>query len=72
MFDEKKDEKESYFLGKIYNHYLDKGKQFLRKNHFKLQDIFSDIRYEDTISPKQITKFIKFSVKILWIRFFLL
>ena len=61
MIDKKIDKKESLELKKIYNHYLDKRKQFMDSTKFKVEDIFGDVISKDSISPEQITKVIFFS-----------
>ena len=53
MVDWKIDEKE---LTKIYNLYLDKRKEIMKKPSFKVEDVFSDAIGKDNFSQEQITK----------------
>ena len=41
--DRKIDDKEAQELKKIYNRYLDKGKEYFKNTQFKAEDIFGDI-----------------------------
>ena len=50
-------------MKKIYNHYLDKRKEIMKKTSFKVEDIFGDIINKDTISPELIIKIINFLAK---------
>ena len=65
MIDKKIDEKEAQELKKIYNHYIDKGKENMNSTKFKVEDIFGDIISKDSISPEQITKLNNFLAKIM-------
>ena len=56
MMIRKIDQKESQELRKIYNHYLDKRKEIMRKIRFRVEDFFGVIISKDSISPKQMTK----------------
>ena len=47
MIDKKIDKKEALELKKIYNHYLDKRKQFMDSTKFKVEDIFGDVISKD-------------------------
>ena len=69
MIDKKIGEKELLELKEIYDHYLDKRKQLMKKTQFKVEDIFGDILFEDSISPEQITKINIFLAQNLWISF---
>ena len=63
--DEKNDDKEALELKKIYNHYLDKRKEFMKSTQFKVEDVFGDVRSKDSISPEHITKLNNFLAKIM-------
>ena len=65
MIDKKINEKELQQFKKIYNHYLDKGKEIMKNTQFKVEDVFGDIISKDSISPEQITKFKIFLAKIM-------
>ena len=65
MIDKKVDEKEALELKKLYNHYLDKGKEVMNSTKFKVEDIFGDVISKDSISPEQITKLINFLAKLM-------
>ena len=65
MVDLKNDEKEALELKKIYNHYLDKRKEFIKNSQFKLEDIFGDIILKDNFSQEQITKLNFFLAQII-------
>ena len=56
MIDEKINEKETQQLKKIYNHYIDKRKENMNSNKFKVEDIFGDVISKDSVLPEQITK----------------
>ena len=61
MVDEKIDEKEALELKKIYNHYLDKQKENMKNNSFKVEDVFGDIFSKDNFSQEQKIKLNFFS-----------
>ena len=63
MIDKKIDEKEAQELKKTYNHYPDKRKEIMKKNSFKVEDVFVDIISEDKLSREQITKLNNFLAK---------
>ena len=65
MIDKKIDEKEALELKKIYNHYVDKPKEFMDSTKFKVEDIFGDVISKDSVSPEQITKLNNFLAKIM-------
>ena len=65
MIDKKIVEKEANELKKIYNHYVDKRKEFMNSTKFRVEDIFGDIISKDSISPEQITKLNNFLAKIM-------
>ena len=65
MIDKRIDEKEAEQLKKIYNHYIDKRKEFKNSTKFKVEDIFGDVISIDSISPEQITKLNNFLSKIM-------
>ena len=65
MVDEKNDEKEALELKKIYNHYIDKRKEFMKNTSFKVDDIFGDVISKDNFSQEQITKLNNFLAKIM-------
>ena len=56
MIDEKIDQNEAEQMKQIYNHYLDKKSEIMKKTQFKVEDLFTDVILKDTISPEQITK----------------
>ena len=56
MIDKKRDEKESYELKKIHNHYIDKREETMRNTQFKVEDILDDVISEDSIPSEKITK----------------
>ena len=65
MIDKKIHQKEDEELKKIYNHYLDKKKEFMNSTKFKVEDFFGDILSKDSISLEQKTKPNTFLAKIL-------
>ena len=65
MVDKKIDEKEAQELKKIYNHYLDKRKEFMKNTQFKVEDVFGDVISKDDFSQEQITKLNKFLAKVM-------
>ena len=65
MVDKKIDEKEASELKKIYIQYLDKRKEIMDSNKFKVEFFFGDVISKDSISPEQITKFNNFLAKIM-------
>ena len=56
MVDKKTDEKEAQELKRIYNHYLDKRKEIMKNNQFKVEDVFGDVVGKDNFSQEQTTK----------------
>ena len=60
---EKIDQKEADELKKLYNHYPDKRKEFINSTKFRVEDIFGDVIFKDSLSPEQITKHNKFLAK---------
>ena len=52
-------------LKKIENHYFDKRKGIMENTEFKVEDFFSDITSNGSISTEQITKPSKFSAKMM-------
>ena len=56
MIDKTIDEKEAEQLKKIYSHYIDKRKEFMKNTSFKVGDVFDDVISKHSISPEQITK----------------
>ena len=52
MIDRKTDENEAFELNKIYNHYLDKRKEYMNSTKFKVEDLFGDVVSKDTLSPE--------------------
>ena len=50
------DEKEAEELKKIYNHYLDKRKEIMKKTSFKVEDVFGDVISKDIFGQEQIIK----------------
>ena len=61
----KVDEKEAGELKKLYNHYFDKRKEIMKNASFRAEDVFSDVKSEDSILQEQITKLQNISAKIL-------
>ena len=49
---EKEDEKGALELKKIFNHYLDKRKEIMKKTQFKVEDFFGDILGRKAISSE--------------------
>ena len=64
MIDKKIDQKEAEQLKQIYNHYVDKKSEIMKKTHFKVEDIFNDVINKDTISQEQIVKLNNFLAKM--------
>ena len=61
MVDKKIDEKEAEEVKKvIYNHYIDKRSDIMKKTQLKIENVFGDIIIKDSISTKQITKLSNF------------
>ena len=56
MIDKKIDQKEAEELKKIYNHYIDKGKEITKNTNFKVEDVFGIVTSKDNFSQKQIIK----------------
>ena len=65
MIDKKIDDKEVNKLKQIYNHYIDKRSEIMKKTHFKVEDIFTDVISKDTISPEQLTRLNNFLTKLM-------
>ena len=65
MTDKKIDQKEAEELKKIYNHYLDKRKEIMKKTSFRVEDVFGNVISKDNFSQDQINKPINFLAKIL-------
>ena len=65
MIVEKIDQKEAEKFRQIYNHYVDKRKEFMNSTKFKVEDFFGDVISKDSISPEQITKLNNFLAKIM-------
>ena len=65
MLDKKIDEKEAEELKKIFNHYLDKRKEIMKKTQFEVEDIFGDFINKDNNSPEQITELNNFLAKLM-------
>ena len=65
MIDEKIDEKEGNQSKQIYNHYIDKRSEIMKKIQFKVEDVFGDVISKDSISTGQITKLNNFSAKMM-------
>ena len=64
MIDKKIDQKESERLKQIYNHYIDKKTQIIKKTQFKFEDVFGDVESKDNFSQEQTTKLNNFLAKI--------
>ena len=65
MIDKNINQKEAEELKEIYNHYLDKRTDIMKKTQPKVEDVFGDILNEDSISREQITKLNNFSAKMM-------
>ena len=65
MIDKKIDQKEADQLKQIYNHYVDKKSEIMKKTSFKVEDVFGNVISKDSISPEQITKLNNFLAKIM-------
>ena len=65
MLDKTIDEKEAQELKKIYNHYIDKIKEFMKNTSFKVEDIFGDVIGKDNFNREQITKLNNFLAKMM-------
>ena len=63
MIDKKIDQKEAEQVKQIYNRYIDKKAEIMKKTQLKVEDIFADVISKDSISPKQITKSNNFLAK---------
>ena len=50
---------------KIYNHYLDKRKQFMKNTEIKVEEVLGDIIKKDKMSHDQIIKLKNFSAKLM-------
>ena len=59
------DQREAEELKKIYNHYLDERKEIMTNTRLKVEDIFGNLIFKDSISPEQITKHNHFPAKIM-------
>ena len=68
MMDGKRDEKEAQVSKKIHNHYLDKGKEIMKKAQIRVEDIFGKVIGEQFSSPEQLTKPNHFLAKKIWIQ----
>ena len=49
VVDKKIDQKESEELKKIYNHYLDKRKEIMKKTQFKVEQVFDNVITTDNL-----------------------
>ena len=56
--EKKIDQKEAEEVEKFYNHYLDNGRDIMKKAQFKVEDVFGDIIIKDNFSQEQVTKLI--------------
>ena len=65
IVDEKIDQKETLKMKKIYNHYIDKRRDIMKKTQFKVEDVFGDIINKVNFSQEQITKLNTFLAKIM-------
>ena len=65
LIDKKINEKESEQLKQIYNHYIDKKSEIMKKTQFKVEDVFTDVISKDTFSAEQITKLDNFLAKMM-------
>ena len=60
MVDKRIDQKEAEELKKIYNHYIDKRKEIMKKTQFRVEDVSGDVISKDNFSQEQITKLYNF------------
>ena len=65
MVNKKIDEKEAQELKKIYNHYIDKGKDIMKNTQFKVEEIFGDVVSKNNFSQEQLTELNNFSTKLM-------
>ena len=65
MVDKKNYQKEAEEIKKIYSHYLDERKDFMKNTQFKDEDVFGNIISKDILSQEQITKLNYFLAKII-------
>ena len=59
--DRKNDEKEALELKKIYNHYIDRRKEFMKNTQFRVEYVFDEVSNKGNFDQDQITKFSFFS-----------
>ena len=57
-------------MKKIYNHYLDKRKEIMKKTQFKFENVFGDAKSKDGFSQEQKTKPNNFLARIINFYFF--
>ena len=65
LIDNKIDEKEAEELKRIYNHYLDKGKENMNSTSFKVDNLVGDVISKDIFSQEKLTKLNNFSAKMM-------
>ena len=63
MIDKKVDQNEAEQLKQIYNHYIDKRKNFMKNTQFKVEDVFGDVISKDNFSQEQLPKLNSFLEK---------
>ena len=64
MTEKQIDETKSGEMKKIYNHYLHKRKETMKKTSFRAEDVFDDVISKDSISSEQMSKPNNFLSKI--------
>ena len=65
MVDKKSDEKEAEELKKIYNQYIDKRSEIMKKTSFRVEDVIGDVIRKDNFSQEQLTKLNSFLAQII-------
>ena len=56
MIDKKIDQKEAEQLKQVYSHYVDKRKETMNSNKFKVEDVLGVVISKDSSTTEQITK----------------
>ena len=65
LIDKKFNEKKAEKLKKIYNQYIDKRKEIMKNNSFKVEDAYGNVMSKDKFSQEQTTKLNNFPAKIM-------
>ena len=66
MVDLKNDEKEAEELENVYNHYVDKSKEFMKNTRFQVEDTLGAIISKNSVLLEQLFKIKMFLAKIMW------